>query len=148
MKAAIEAAVDEYGMFDVMYNDAGIPVASDESAYMSGVVMPTCDGGTLSRVALMFSAASARFAGEAQHALADDVVLDLVGASVDRLGARVEEGVLVPGRLAVPLEDERFGAEHVEHQLAERSVPARPVDLQDGSDRTGVATVSSAASSR
>jgi NAD(P)-dependent dehydrogenase (short-subunit alcohol dehydrogenase family) len=28
--------------------------ASDESAYMSGVVMPTCDGGTLSRVALMF----------------------------------------------------------------------------------------------
>ena len=28
--------------------------ASDDSAYMSGVVMPTCDGGTLSRVALMF----------------------------------------------------------------------------------------------
>jgi NAD(P)-dependent dehydrogenase (short-subunit alcohol dehydrogenase family) len=28
--------------------------ACDESAYMSGVVMPTCDGGTLSRVALVF----------------------------------------------------------------------------------------------
>src|SRR5437588_1491803 len=26
--------------------------ASDESAYMSGVILPTCDGGTLSRVAL------------------------------------------------------------------------------------------------
>jgi NAD(P)-dependent dehydrogenase (short-subunit alcohol dehydrogenase family) len=34
---------------------AALFLASDESAYMSGVVMPTCDGGTLSRVALFIS---------------------------------------------------------------------------------------------
>lgn len=34
---------------------AALFLASDESAYMSGVVIPTCDGGTLSRVALSFS---------------------------------------------------------------------------------------------
>jgi NAD(P)-dependent dehydrogenase (short-subunit alcohol dehydrogenase family) len=34
---------------------AALFLASDESAYMSGVVIPTCDGGTLSRVALFIS---------------------------------------------------------------------------------------------
>jgi NAD(P)-dependent dehydrogenase (short-subunit alcohol dehydrogenase family) len=34
--------------------NAALFLASDESAYMSGVCLPTCDGGTLSKVAMVF----------------------------------------------------------------------------------------------
>src|SRR5258707_12492958 len=65
---------------------------------------------------------SAGLAREAQHALTDDVVLDLARAGVDRLrAARHEDAVelveLVRAR-PVLLHQERVGADHVHRGLA------------------------------
>src|SRR3954468_21033895 len=69
--------------------------------------------------------ASARLAGKPEHALAEHVALDLVGAAVDRVGAAEEEQLLLErelvGRRAISSadRDEALGAEHVDHQIAE-----------------------------
>ena len=62
---------------------------------------------------------------QAEHALADHIALDLVGAAVDGVRTSEQEHSL---QLVVELE---AGPEHVDRQLTERPVPRGPVELGD-----------------
>jgi hypothetical protein len=83
--------------------------------------------------------------GQVEHALGDDVALDLGRAGVDRAGARPEElarPVDVGPRVRAVAEELAAGAEEVERRLAEALVELAPVDLLDR--RLGPGTLPSA----
>src|SRR5580765_6715442 len=88
---------------------------------------------------------SAGLAWESQHALTDDVVLDLARAGVDGLRATRHEDsmelVELVGTGALLLDEERVGTDHIHCRLAEPAMPARPEQFSDarlGTDRAAV----------
>src|SRR5881397_3221426 len=79
-----------------------------------------------------------RFAGQAQGALADDVALDLVGAAVDRVGAREQEQRLFARELVRRrVRQQGRHTPDVHGELAECLVPVRPRQLGDRRFGTG-----------
>src|SRR5919202_2997011 len=95
-------------------------------------------------------AVGAYLLGQAEHALADDVLLDLVGAGVDRPGARPDEGVgpaaalavarqaLVEGKLrGQPAGELAVRPEDLLDQLLDPLVELRVVELGDRRLRAG-----------
>src|SRR5439155_21949958 len=72
--------------------------------------------------------------GQPEHALGDDVELDLRGAALDRVAARAEpvaRHLELLLRKARALPAERLRPQHLHHQLAAALVQLRPVELED-----------------
>src|SRR5439155_10043092 len=75
---------------------------------------------------------------QAEDALADDVLLDLGGATLDRVGARAEERVLPDAALDRPVRparELRVGTFDLHGQLLELLVSLHPDHLSDGGFR-------------
>src|SRR5438309_9730155 len=81
---------------------------------------------------------------QAEHALADDVLLDLRGPALDRVGARAQERVLpepVLDRPVAALHELRVGALDLHRELLESLVGLHPAHLPGRRLRTGHLTL-------
>ena len=99
-----------------------VPAAAVTSTDLAGEELVAGRAGRRGALIASVRSSGARLARQPERALGDDVALDLVGAGVDRVGAREEEEALqLAERRTEPVRrDLGAGAEHVHGELAER----------------------------